>query len=199
MHAQGKGGELVPGWPLFLSCILLNFFLLQELLFILDHFTTINNNYHHHYSYQFKKKKYKTEILTLKLISNLLLFLVTMTTTNTYTVNATLLKGIVLRFRPHFDALITTIHDSFNLVYAIDLYEDEFHFLFDDVGTNGQNQLFKDAPERLQAHMVHNIKNVSGATQRVSRAETDKVDKLFGKMEISYALNNGKVVNFQRG
>ena len=73
------------------------------------------------------------------------------------------------------------------------------HFLFDDVGTNGQKQLFKDTPERLQAHMVDNIKNVWGATRRASRAETDKIDNLFGKMEISYALNNGKVVNFQQG
>ena len=119
--------------------------------------------------------------------------------TITHTVDATLFEGFLLRFRPHYDASIPTIHHSFNSVYAVDLYDNKFHFLLDDVGTNGQNQLFKDAPERLQAHMVHNIKNVSGATQRVSRAETDKIDKLFGKMEISYALNNGKVVNFQQG
>ena len=47
--------------------------------------------------------------------------------------------------------------------------------------------------------MVDNIKLVSGATSRASRSETDKIDKLFGKMEISYALNTGKIVNFKRG
>ena len=179
--------------------------LLQELIFILDYFTTINNNYRHYYPYKFKKKRYKTEILALKLISKLLLFLVTMsTTTATHAIDATLLKGIILWFCPHFDASISTIHDSLNSVYGVDLYDNKFHSIFDDVGTNKQQELFKDAPQRLLAHMVDHIKLdhiklVSGATNRASRSKTDKIDKLFGKMGISYQLTNGKVVNFQRG
>ena len=47
--------------------------------------------------------------------------------------------------------------------------------------------------------MVDNIKLVSGATRRASRNETDRIDKLFGKMEMSYLMYNGKYVNFQRG
>ena len=119
-----------------------------------------------------------------------------MTTTNTHTVDATLLEGITLCFHPHFDPSLSTIHDSLNSVYAIDLYEDKFHFLFDNVTTNGQKALFKDAPDQLRAYMVDCIKLVSGAT---TRAETDKIDKLFGTMEMSYLMHNGKYVNFQRG
>ena len=174
------------------------YFLLHELLFILDYYTAINNNYYHHYyPYKFKKKKYKTEILTLKLISKLLLlFLVTMagTTTATHAVAATLLKGIILRFRPHKDlSSYPVIHESFNSVYGVDVYNDEFHFIFDDVPTNGAKALFKHAPERLRKYMVDHIKQVSGATGRASRSETDKIDKLFGKIELSYALNTGKL------
>ena len=119
----------------------ISLWLLREWLFILDYYNTINNNFNHYYPYKFKKKKYKTEILTLKLISKLLLLsIVTMsdTTTATHAVNATLLEGVILRFRPHFDALIPIIHDSLNSVYAIDLYEDKFHFIFDNVVANGQ-------------------------------------------------------------
>ena len=105
---------------------------------------------------------------------------------------------------PHFDALIPTIHDSLNSVYAIDLYEDKFHFIFDDVTANGQKALFKDAPDRLRAHMVDHIKQVTGATARGTstptlRSEMAKFDTLFGKMEMSYLTNNGKYVNFLPG
>ena len=158
------------------------YFLIQELLFILDYYTIINNNYHHYYSYQFKKKIYKIEILTLELITKLLpLFLVTMSTTATAThaVNVTLLEGITFQFCPHFDPSTSTINDSLNSIYAIDLYEDKFQFIFDDVVTNGQKALFKDVPDRLRACMVDCIKQVLGAMAR--------------------ALNNGKYVNFQRG
>jgi len=67
------------------------------------------------------------------------------------------------------------------------------------VPTNGAKALFKNAPEHLQEYMVDHIKQVSGATVRASRSETDKIDKLFDRMELSYALNTGKIVNFQRG
>ena len=111
-------------------------------MFILDYYTTINNNYHHYYPYRFKKKKYKTKILTLKLISKLLLLLlVTMsgTTATTYAVDASLLEGIIIRFCPHKDVTsYPVIHESFNSVYVINLHDNEFDFLFDDVTNNGK-------------------------------------------------------------
>ena len=102
------------------------------------------------------------------------------TTTNTHTVDATLLKGIILRFRPHKDiASYPVIHESFNSVYGVDLYDDKFHFIFDNAPTNGQKLLFKDALEHLRAYMVDHIKQVSGATARATstlRSEIAKID-----------------------
>ena len=97
--------------------------------------------------------------------------------------DGTELEGVILRFRAHHEASVPTIHHTFNAVYGIDLYDIDFHFIFDDVGTNGLKELYKDAPDCLLAHMIAHIKQESGAT---TRDETKKVDTLFGKMQISY-------------
>ena len=111
-------------------------FILQELLFILDYFTTINNNYRLYYHYKFKKKHNAViSILTLKLISNIfLLFLVTMTT---YTANTKEIEGVTLDFCAYHEASIPVIHYTFNAVYGLDLYDADFHFIFEDVAKNG--------------------------------------------------------------
>ena len=96
-----------------------------------------------------------------------------MSTATTYAVDATLRGGIIIRFRPHKDVtLYPVIHESFNSVYGIDLYDDEFDFLFDDMTNKGKKELFLDAPERLRAHMVTHIKNLSGATARGTSTPT---------------------------
>ena len=121
-------------------------FLLWVLIFILDYFTSINNNYWHRYPYKFKKK-YKIN-LSLKLISNiflLLLFSVTMATT--YSVNVTKLEGVIFCFWVHNQVSLPVFHQTFNVVYGVDLYEPDFHFIFDDVTTNRIKKLFKNAPD----------------------------------------------------
>ena len=120
-------------------------------------------------------------ILTLKLISNIFLrFLVTIAT---YTVKAKELEGVILRFREHHEDSIPSIHHAFNAVYGVDLYETNFLFIFEDVATNGLMELHKDEPERVLGYMVAHIKSESGATLRT---ETEKVDTLFGNMQLSY-------------
>ena len=103
----------------------------------------------------------------------------------TYTVDATLLEGVLLRSRPHHDASIPSIHHIFNAVYGVDLYDTYFHFIFEDVGKNWQKWLFKDAPDRLLEYTVNHIKHESGAT---TRTETEKVNDLLGNMQISYQM-----------
>ena len=85
------------------------------------------------------------------------------------------------------------INHTFNAVYSINLYDSNFHFIFDNVGTNGLKELkelYKDAPDRLLAHMVDHIKQESEAT---TRDKTKKVDVLFGNIQISHIQHNGVV------
>ena len=86
----------------------------------------------------------------------------------TYTFDDALLEGVILRFWPHHDASVPTIHHTFNAIYGVDLYDTDFHFIFDNVGKNGQKELFKDAPDHLLEYMVKHIKHESGATVNVS-------------------------------
>ena len=95
----------------------------------------------------------------------------------------------------HHEASVSSIHHTFNAVYGVDLYDTNFHFIFDDVAKNGLTELYKDAPEQLLTHMTNHIKKVSGALLGI---EMKKVDNLFGNMQISYQMYNGRVVNFKR-
>ena len=117
-------------------------------------------------------------------------------TTTTYTVNATELKGVIPRFRTHHEASVPAIHHTFNAVYGIELYDTDFHFLFDNVAANGLNKLYKDALKRLLMHMTDHIKRMSGA---ITTTEMEKVDNLFCAMHISYLMSNSKFKNFKRG
>ena len=89
-----------------------------------------------------------------------------------------------------------SIYHIFNTVYGVDLYNSGFHFIFDDVGKNGLNELYKDVPDLLLTYMTDHIKRVSGDSLRT---ETEKVDDLFGNMQISYQMNTGKFMNFKQG
>ena len=113
----------------------------------------------------------------------------------TYTVAANDLEGIIIRFCPHHEASVPVIHHTFNAVYGVDLYEDEFHFIFDDVPTNGQTELYKDAPKRLKDYMITRIKT---GCKLVSKSETEKVDDLFQTMQLNYKMINGKYVYFKQ-
>ena len=83
--------------------------------------------------------------------------------TTTYTVAANDLEGVIIRFAPHPITDFPFLHHTLNGVYGVDLYKNDFHFLFDDITTNGQTELHKDAPKRLLQHMIAHIKNVSEA------------------------------------
>ena len=93
----------------------------------------------------------------------------------TYTVDATELQGVILCFQLHNEASLPRINHTFNAVYGIDLYDSDFHFTFDNVETNGLKELYKDTLDCLLVHMVHHIKQESGAT---IRHKTKKVDTL---------------------
>ena len=67
---------------------------------------------------------------------------------------------------------------------------------FHDVPTNGLTELYKDAPQRLLDHMITHIQTESRAT---SKSETEKVEKLFKTMLLSYKLSNGKYIYFKQG
>ena len=102
---------------------------------------------------------------------------------STYTVAANDLEDVILRFQRHHEASVPVLHQTFNAVYGVDLYEDEFHFIFDDVPTNGQTELYKDASKRLKDYMITRIKTES---KSVSRSETEKVDDMFQTMQLCY-------------
>ena len=72
----------------------------------------------------------------------------------TYIVHATELKGVIHCSRAHHEASVPTIHHTFNAVNDIDLYYNDFCFLFDNVAANGLNELYKDAPKRLLTDMI---------------------------------------------
>ena len=99
-------------------------------------------------------------------------------------------------FLPHHEVSVPGLHHTLNTVYDVDLYETDFHFIFNDVPKNGLTELYKDTPERLKAYMSTHIKTESGAT---SRSETDKVEALFKLIQISYQLSTDKLVHFKRG
>ena len=120
-----------------------------------------------------------------------LLLLLTMTT---YNVAANDLEGVIVRFAPHPNPSFSFLHHTLNAVYGIDLYETDFYFLFHDVTANGQTELYKDAPKRLLDYMIAHIKTESAAS---TRAETEKVEKSFEIMLLSYKTKDKKEHLFQ--
>ena len=72
--------------------------------------------------------------------TNLLLLLLAMS--NTYTVAANELQGIIVCFEPHPNPAFPYLHRTLNDVYGLDLHDDEFHFLFHDVTNNRQKELY---------------------------------------------------------
>ena len=94
----------------------------------------------------------------------------------TYIVDAKELEGVIFHFRAHHKALVLAIHPTFNVVYGVDLYETDFHFLFNDVPKNRLTVLYKNASKRLLGHMITHVKTKSGSIG--ARSKTDKVDKL---------------------
>ena len=72
----------------------------------------------------------------------------------TYTVDAKELEGIIICFKACPDTSFPVLHYTLNSVYGVDLYETDFHFLFDDVPTNDLIELYKDAPKRLLDYMI---------------------------------------------
>ena len=65
----------------------------------------------------------------------------------TYTVAAIELEGVILHFQPHHETYVPVIHQTFHTVYGVDLYEIDFHFIFDDIPTNGLTELYNNAPK----------------------------------------------------
>ena len=121
--------------------------------------------------------------------------------TTTYAVAANDLEGVIIQFDPHPVTDFLFLHHTLNGVYGVDLYDTDFHFLFSDIATNGQTELYRDAPKRLLAYMINHIKSVSAAaaTGTGTRSNGAKVDELFGKMLFSYQTKANKTINFQRG
>ena len=78
--------------------------------------------------------------------------------TTTHTVAANTLDGVIVSFAPHPNTAFPFLHHTLNGVYGLDLYDNEFHFLFDDFATNGLTELHKDAPQLLLDHMIDHIK-----------------------------------------
>ena len=66
-------------------------------------------------------------------------------TMTTYTVTVNDLEGVIFRFQAYPNPAFPFLHHTLSAVYGVDLCETDFHFLFDDVTTNGQTELHKDA------------------------------------------------------
>ena len=115
----------------------------------------------------------------------------------TYTVAANELEGVILCFCSHHEASVPIIHHTLNVVYGVDLYATDFHFLFDDVPTNGQTELHKDAPKSLLDYIINHIKTESGLVG--TRSKTNKVEELFKTTQLSYQMNSGTIMNFRQG
>lgn len=113
----------------------------------------------------------------------------------TYTVATKGLEGVILLIQPHYDASLPVLHHTFNAVYGVDLYETEFHFIFDDVPTNELTELYKNALKQLLDHMIIHIMTKSGSIGTGSKM--DKVEKLFKTMQLSYKMHNGTYVFFK--
>ena len=114
----------------------------------------------------------------------------------TYTVAANDLEGVAIRFQAHPNPDFPYLYHTLNSVYSVDLYEIDFHFLFNDVTANGQTELYKDAPKRLLEYMIAHIKTESGAS---IRAEMEKIEKLFETMLLSYKMKHCNIMFFKRG
>ena len=117
--------------------------------------------------------------------------------TNQSTTTTTIYHGVTIRFAPHPNTACPFLHHTLNNVYGLDLYENDFHFLFDDIAANQQTELHKDAPKRLLNHMIDHITRESGTGG--TRSKTDKVESLFKTMILSYKMKNGTIVKFKRG
>ena len=144
-----------------------------------------------------EEKKNQLGVRPTNLLLKLLLLLPFLVTMAIYTVDTKALESVILRFQPHHDtAKFPFIHQTLNSAYGLDLYESECEFISHDVPTNGLTELYKDAPQRLLNHMIAHIQTESGAT---SRSETEKVEKLFKTMLLSYKMGNCKYSYFKRG
>ena len=106
----------------------------------------------------------------------------------TYTVDKKALEGVIFRFQAQPDTSFPVLHHTLNSVYGVDLYETDFHFLFDDFTANGQTELYKNAPKQLLDYMIDHIKTKLGAS---TRGNTAQVQKLFEEMLLSYKMKNG--------
>ena len=126
--------------------------------------------------------------------TNLLLLLQTITTTYTVAVND--LEGVIVLFAPYPNPAFSFLHHTLNSVYGVDLYETDFHFLFDDITTNQQTKLYKDAPQWLLDYMIDHIKVKSGASYR---GNTAQVQALFENVLLSYRMKTNKIMHFKRG
>ena len=115
----------------------------------------------------------------------------------TYTVAGNGLEGVIVQFQAHPSPSFPVLHHTLNSVYDVDLYENDFHFLFDDVPTNGQTELYKDTPKQLLDYMISQIKTESRSVG--TRSKTDKVETLFKTMQLRYKMNNGQHVSFKQG
>ena len=98
----------------------------------------------------------------------------------TYTIAANDLEGVIVRFQPHCNPSSPFLHHTLNSVYGVDLFGSDFYFLFDDVPTNGQTELYKDTPHRLMDYMFGHIRAESGSIG--TQTKTDKVETSFKTM-----------------
>ena len=95
---------------------------------------------------------------------------------------------------PGFESITRPLwrfHQTLNEAYVPDLYKSDLEFIFDNVVTNGQNKLFKDALIRLQDYVIDYIMQKSGST---SKEVAKKVDALFGNIKISFIKHSGEVI-----
>ena len=116
--------------------------------------------------------------------------------TTTYTVAANELEGVIIRFQQHPNPAFSFLHHTLNSVYGVDFYKTDFYFLFHDITTNQQTELYTDAPQRLLDYMIDHIKYKLGAS---TRGNTAQVQVLFENMLLSYKMKNNKVMQFKRG
>ena len=83
------------------------------------------------------------------------------------------LEGVIVQFAPHQNTAFLFLHHTLNDVYCQDLYEADFHFLFDDFATNGLPELHKNTPKLLLDYIIDHIKSESGASIRGKTAQVD--------------------------
>ena len=115
----------------------------------------------------------------------------------TYTIAVNDLEGVIIRFQAHPNPSFPFFRHTLNSIYCVDLYDTDFHFLFDVVPTNEHTELFKDAPKQLLDYMIGHIKTESGSVG--TQSKTDKVETLFKTIQLSYKMQNNRVMIFIRG